>query len=48
MAPKGTKCDYFHHCRKYYKCESQRCEIDTKKLTKSVEKSLKKEVVINA
>ena len=29
-APKGPKCDYFHHCGDYYKCESHRCEIDTK------------------
>ena len=47
-APKGPKCDYFHHCGKYYKCESHRCEIDTKKLTKTVEKTLKKDVVVNA
>ena len=47
-APKGPKCDYFHHCGDYYKCESHRCEIDTKQLTKSVEKSLKNEVVVNA
>ena len=47
-APKGPKCDYFHHCRKFYKCESHRCEINIKKLTKAVEKTLKKEVVVNA
>ena len=39
-APKGIKCDYFHHCKKYFKCESHRCVINTSKLIKKTGKSI--------
>ena len=47
-APKGPKCDWFHHCSKYYTCQSHRCEVNTKKLTKSVAKSLNKNVLTSS
>lgn len=40
-APKGDKCDVFHHCRKYYHCESNYCVITKNKVISDVEKTLK-------
>ena len=42
-APKGTKCDYFHHCPKYYHCESHYCVISRNKVINTISKSLKKD-----
>ena len=39
-APKGDKCDVFHHCRKYYHCESNYCVITKNKVISDVEKTL--------
>ena len=39
-APKGEKCDYFHHCKKFYKCESHRCVLNTNKIINNVKKKL--------
>ena len=44
-APKGDKCDWFHHCRKYYHCESHYCVISQNKVIKDVEKTIKKEFI---
>ena len=42
-APKGDKCDWFHHCPKYYHCESHYCVISRNKLVNTVGKTLKKD-----
>lgn len=30
-APKGDKCDWFHHCPKGKNCQSHRCVVNAKK-----------------
>ncbi len=40
-APKGDKCDWFHHCPKYYHCESHYCVISRNKVINKVAKTLK-------
>ena len=42
-APKGTKCDYFHHCPKYYHCESHYCVVSRNKVVNAISKSLKRD-----
>ena len=39
-APTGEKCDYFHHCKDYYKCESHRCVLYTNKIVNDVRNKL--------
>ena len=39
-APDGEKCDYFHHCKNYYKCESHRCILYTNKIVNDVRNKL--------
>ena len=44
-APKGDKCNWAHHCRKYYHCESHYCVITPNKVIEDVEKTIKKEFI---
>lgn len=39
-APNGEKCDYFHHCKKNYKCESHRCILYTNKIVNDIKNKL--------
>ena len=42
-APSGTKCDYFHHCPKYFHCESHYCVISRNKVVNTIANSMKKD-----
>ena len=37
-APKGLKCDWFHHCTEDYECQSNRCVLNAAKREKTLAK----------
>ena len=41
-APDGEKCDWFHHCRDNYSCQSHRCVFKIKSIIKALSKKVKK------